>query len=102
MMEHERTVASLVGEVARTLLLARAVWGARAQLRVCDLTQITAGTETGIRRVLYVFYRSRWIWYDSERGLVGLTDRGTAALAGATEGLPFRGLDTRSLANNSG
>ncbi len=79
-METDRTTASVVGEVVRTLLLARIFWGRRAEVRVCDLPEIVAISERRLRRVLYVLYRQRWIWYDCDRGLVGLTERGFADL----------------------
>lgn len=79
-MEADRTTASVLGEVARTLLLARVLWGQQAKVRVCDLTEIVAMNERRLRRVLYVLYRQRWIWYDNDCGLVGLSERGFAAL----------------------
>jgi DNA-binding IclR family transcriptional regulator len=91
-MIHDCCAAAVVGEVARALLLARVFWGTRSKVPVKELSEMVAVAETTLRRVLYVFYRRKWIWYDDELGLVGLTEVGVAALAGRT-GVPQELLD---------
>ncbi|GIW43437.1 MAG: hypothetical protein KatS3mg077_0719 [Candidatus Binatia bacterium] len=91
-MIHDSCAASVVGEVARALLLARVFWGTQSKVPVKDLSEMVAVAETTLRRVLYVFYRRKWIWYDNDRGLVGLTEGGAAELAGQT-GVPKELLD---------
>jgi|GEM_PF-2407818 hypothetical protein len=80
-MAHEKCSAAVVGEVTRVLLLSALLFGPRARLPLRELGEMVDLAEPRLRRLLYLFYRQRWIWYDCGRSTVGLTDTGFAALA---------------------
>lgn len=80
-MAYEKCPAAVVGEVTRVLLLSALLFGPRAKVPLRELGEMVDLTEPRLRRLLYLFYRQRWIWYDCGRSTVGLTDTGIAALA---------------------